>query len=474
MKNIKKLSAFMSAVMLCSAAANSGAAVFAEDTDSTVAAVNKSVSYINLYEDKDAMIDFCENTKIACSDGKVIFGCISSDEKPEYEYFYNKNGKVLVDCNWTYTDLNLQMSYKNADGKTYYIFSCDDINDGIFILNNKANEAVTAYKITENGNKAEEISINAAERIICDIPDCMPVGFDEFVDFCKNKKIAVGNGMVIFGFEAASDKVNIDSFTVETNGTEKPVVKETGFMFTDDNKYILLNCKYLNDGIVVIKNKDTEKKYYYEISENGNKAEEISIYAAERILKNIPDCVPFGPEEYVDFCVNKKAAAGDGLVVFGFITESEKITNDSFIISKNGEEKSAIEKMGFSYYDDTANAGKQYCILKCKYLNDGIVVIKSSDTEEEYSFEISDNGKTIKEITASEDYEPGDIDGSGVTELTDLSYLSVFLLGDCEFTPAQMLAADVTGDGEVDIRDLATLKQFICKDPDVVLKKYTK
>ena len=48
------------------------------------------------------------------------------------------------------------------------------------------------------------------------------------------------------------------------------------------------------------------------------------------------------------------------------------------------------------------------------------------------------------------------------------------VMGDITLEGTEMLAADVNGDGEVDIRDLATLKQYICKDPDVVLKKYVK
>ena len=62
----------------------------------------------------------------------------------------------------------------------------------------------------------------------------------------------------------------------------------------------------------------------------------------------------------------------------------------------------------------------------------------------------------------------GDINGNGVVDLTDLSYLSLYLLGDCSFTKDQLLAADVDGSGEVNIADLPYLKQYIMHDPAVL------
>ncbi len=87
----------------------------------------------------------------------------------------------------------------------------------------------------------------------------------------------------------------------------------------------------------------------------------------------------------------------------------------------------------------------------------------TADTSE---YTDTDNQSIIKEVT----YNCGDIDKNGVVELTDLSYLSLYLLKQYSFDEAQMVIADVTGDEQVDIADLATLKQIICKDPDVVIR----
>jgi len=57
----------------------------------------------------------------------------------------------------------------------------------------------------------------------------------------------------------------------------------------------------------------------------------------------------------------------------------------------------------------------------------------------------------------------GDINSDGKTDLTDLSELSLALVGDKVLTESQQKAADVDGDGEVKLTDLAKLRQYISK-----------
>lgn len=63
----------------------------------------------------------------------------------------------------------------------------------------------------------------------------------------------------------------------------------------------------------------------------------------------------------------------------------------------------------------------------------------------------------------SDKNKKGDFDGDGKVDITDLSRLSLYLIGDREFTEAQIKAADVTGDGNTDLADLAHFKQFLSK-----------
>lgn len=55
----------------------------------------------------------------------------------------------------------------------------------------------------------------------------------------------------------------------------------------------------------------------------------------------------------------------------------------------------------------------------------------------------------------------GDINGDRKTELTDLTELSLYLIGDKELSDDELLRADVNSDEKVDLADLATLKMNI-------------
>ncbi|MBE6842427.1 MAG: hypothetical protein E7510_06305, partial [Ruminococcus sp.] len=57
----------------------------------------------------------------------------------------------------------------------------------------------------------------------------------------------------------------------------------------------------------------------------------------------------------------------------------------------------------------------------------------------------------------------GDVNNDGKTDLTDLTYLSLYLLGDVDFTQQQLKTIDINKDNKVDIADLPTLKMVIMK-----------
>ncbi len=63
----------------------------------------------------------------------------------------------------------------------------------------------------------------------------------------------------------------------------------------------------------------------------------------------------------------------------------------------------------------------------------------------------------------SPEYMLGDIDDNKVVDLTDLTYLSLYLLGDYEFDERQCASADIQGDGIVNIADLPAFKQAVTK-----------
>ncbi|MBR3023618.1 MAG: leucine-rich repeat protein, partial [Oscillospiraceae bacterium] len=58
---------------------------------------------------------------------------------------------------------------------------------------------------------------------------------------------------------------------------------------------------------------------------------------------------------------------------------------------------------------------------------------------------------------------PGDADGSGVVDISDISVLSLALVDGRELTDLQKKALDVDGDADVDLADLARLRQYLSK-----------
>ena len=60
----------------------------------------------------------------------------------------------------------------------------------------------------------------------------------------------------------------------------------------------------------------------------------------------------------------------------------------------------------------------------------------------------------------------GDVSGDGRVDVTDLTMISLALLGDTNLTEAQSQVADINHNGKVDLSDLATLRQFLSKKID--------
>ena len=57
----------------------------------------------------------------------------------------------------------------------------------------------------------------------------------------------------------------------------------------------------------------------------------------------------------------------------------------------------------------------------------------------------------------------GDLDKSGIVDITDLSILSLYLLGDKKLGEDELERANTEYDSAVDLADLARLRQFLSK-----------
>lgn len=80
-----------------------------------------------------------------------------------------------------------------------------------------------------------------------------------------------------------------------------------------------------------------------------------------------------------------------------------------------------------------------------------------------FSPQISAGKVAVESATADILY--GDVNEDNVVDITDLTTLGLYLLGDKTLSEAQLKKADVVLNGSVNLADLATLKQYIMKDP---------
>ncbi len=110
---------------------------------------------------------------------------------------------------------------------------------------------------------------------------------------------------------------------------------------------------------------------------------------------------------------------------------------------------------------------------ECTFVKDGYKLLGWNLKDEYYQpqsdfqVKISEFGESLKfnAVWIEEDANPGDLNGDGVVDLTDMTILSLHISGDCEITDSTILRdADVLKDNELNVGDIAYFKQFICCD----------
>ena len=88
------------------------------------------------------------------------------------------------------------------------------------------------------------------------------------------------------------------------------------------------------------------------------------------------------------------------------------------------------------------------------------------DEKKEYAVTFISCASFTEEDSLSNSDDTGDVFSDGSIDVTDLTALSLTLLGDMDLTAEQQKAADVDGDGAVTLADLARLQQYLSKKID--------
>ena len=166
--------------------------------------------------------------------------------------------------------------------------------------------------------------------------------------------------------------------------------------------------------------------------------------------------------------VSEVSVVSEGFV--GYIYTESDLEKDQIIekYSKYGLEISNVK-------ENTADDTKYIYYFKFKhFIGKGISdleyqknlneLLDDSDIRINFAFnaEISDSKEYSKNIyQACSSDSNFDINSDGKRDVTDLSMLSLYLIGDLTLTDIQLKASDVDGDGAVTLADLARFKQFL-------------
>ena len=78
-------------------------------------------------------------------------------------------------------------------------------------------------------------------------------------------------------------------------------------------------------------------------------------------------------------------------------------------------------------------------------------------------------GRPYGEDSADSEFIYGDLNNDKKVDVTDLSFLSLYLIGDMKFSDIQKKAGDVSTDESVNLADLARFRQYLSKKPGVTL-----
>lgn len=107
----------------------------------------------------------------------------------------------------------------------------------------------------------------------------------------------------------------------------------------------------------------------------------------------------------------------------------------------------------------------EYCEKLEKLLkNDDVFV----EFWEAISIPDSESFSTIVYEKESHELLYGDINRDLCIDMSDLSLLSLYLIGDNEFNDIQKIAANINDDGQINLSDLAKLKRYISRNDDTI------
>jgi len=271
------------------------------------------------------------------------------------------------------------------------------------------------------------------------------------------------------------------AYVINPDDTIIYLVEETDIIiYTDDNtKFSLTEAQdmvYDAIGYPVGYSLGYKAPYYFNITNCSNEQvnEVINRAIENNNISKIEIMNSFCKVDEVyatNFYINSEKSASEIIDEYSSLElRLDKSVTDCLNMEYTDEYKQYIDPLPYNYYFGIKkHFDVNYSELKRLIENEDVCL----------EFEIRGGREYLeKEITTLYEKEPadltyadavkgteeiiyGDADGNGEVELTDLTRISMAVMGDITLEGTEILAADVNGDGEVDITDIALMKQYV-------------
>ena len=164
---------------------------------------------------------------------------------------------------------------------------------------------------------------------------------------------------------------------------------------------------------------------------------------------------PFTCKYYTDYPVRLKAYPNEGFEVAGWkLSNGQTLTENPVELTLNG----------------SMSAEPVYRAISVEKPESTVTTTATSVSSVQTSSEKTQTSTTKQSEKLIKHIYYGDLNGDNCADLTDLSYLSLYLLRSMDFSETQLIAADIDKSGQVDIADLAYFKQYVCHDNGVIGK----
>ena len=413
-------------------------------------------------------VSVCMSGLVQNFDGSTISNVVYAERTEDGNFFYTVRDNTVSIVSYHGTETKVIIP-EEIDGK-----KVTRISGGLQTTQNKITEVIMPEGVTTLESEAfkgcTDLSEITIPKSVTNIGDNVFLGTKWLDNKIKENPLVIVNNTVVAGYECKGSVTIPDNVTRIASYAFKNAVDLTEIIIPDSVTSMGISafegCTSLTK--IEIPNK-VQAICMMTFKDCSNLSEIIIPYSLEFIYEQAFEGTKWFAHQKE---LNPLGIANDKAVYYYDNSSTELIIPDGVTVICNQvfvdnklskitvpETVKYIGLRNFVNFEDLVMYGYENSYAQ-KYATENnikFVIIGSEDIEQP---EIT---KPVENPNQSTVYSKGDCDGNGHIDVTDLSLISLVLVGDITFTEEQTKAADIDGNGSVQLTDLARLKQYIMK-----------